>query len=82
MEYDFTKTTQVCQRCKQGTNITQMSFFNNQMCCSRCIEIERAHPAFQAARDAELQAIKNGDFNFPGVGLPHDLFQWAKEVYV
>jgi hypothetical protein len=43
------------------------------MCCPKCIEKERAHPDFQKAREAEHKAIKNEDFNYPGIGLPDDL---------
>ena len=65
--------TQVCQRCRRGTNTTQMSMFNAQICCSKCIELERAHPDFPKAREAEQDAIQKGDYNFSGIGLPDDL---------
>ncbi len=64
---------QHCERCKEGTGSTQMSLFNTEMCCSKCIQTERAHPKFQQARDAELEAISRGDYNFPGIGLPQSL---------
>jgi hypothetical protein len=50
-----------------------MSFFNTQMCCSRCIERERAHPKYAEAREAEEMALKSGNRNFDGIGLPNDL---------
>jgi hypothetical protein len=50
-----------------------MSLFNTQMCCSECIEKERNHPRFEEARDAELTALHEGNYNFPGIGLPEDL---------
>lgn len=62
-----------CQRCRRPTNITTMSMFNTDMCCPECTEEERAHPDFQKARDAELEALQSGDYNFPGIGLPADL---------
>ncbi len=65
--------TQFCQRCHKGTNITQVSIFNTQICCSKCIELERAHPDFPKAREAELNAFKKGDYNYSGIGLPNDL---------
>ncbi len=65
--------TQFCQRCKRGTNITSMSMFNTQICCSKCIERERAHPDFPKAREAEQKSIENGDYNYSGIGLPADL---------
>ena len=64
---------QHCERCKEETDVTQMSLFNTEMCCSKCIQAERAHPKFQQARDAELEAISRGDYNFPGIGLPQSL---------
>ncbi len=63
----------VCDRCKSGTDVTQMSLFNTQMCCSECIEKERAHPKFPYARNCELNALEEGDYNFPGIGLPDNL---------
>jgi len=65
--------TQHCERCKEGTGVTQMSLFNTEMCCNRCIQLERAHPKFRQARDAELEAISRGDYNFQGIGLPPSL---------
>lgn len=50
-----------------------MSIFNTDMCCLECIEIERAHPDFQKARDVELDELLKGNYNFPGIGLPEDL---------
>jgi len=47
--------------------------FNTQICCTKCIELERAHPDFPKAREAELNAFKEGDYNYPGIGLPDDL---------
>jgi hypothetical protein len=43
------------------------------MCCPVCIETERAHPKFKEARDTELNELQSGNYNFPGIGLPHDL---------
>ncbi len=62
-----------CDRCGNKTTCHQMSFFNTQMCCSRCIERERAHPKYAEAREAEEMALKSGNRNFDGIGLPNDL---------
>jgi late competence protein required for DNA uptake (superfamily II DNA/RNA helicase) len=62
-----------CDRCHKDTNTTQMSLFNTQMCCPKCIEIERAHKMFKEARKAELDELSKGNYNFPGIGLPKDL---------
>lgn len=50
-----------------------MSRFNTECCCMDCIETEKRHPDYQRAYDAELQAVKNGDYNYPGIGKPEDL---------
>jgi hypothetical protein len=55
-----------------------MSMFNTDMCCLKCIEIERQHPDFQKARDTELDALLKGNYNFPGIGLPKDLQKRSK----
>jgi recombinational DNA repair protein (RecF pathway) len=62
-----------CDRCKKSTDVTQMSIFNTQMCCPKCIETERKHPKFKEARTIELNELSKGNCNFPGIGLPKDL---------
>jgi recombinational DNA repair protein (RecF pathway) len=70
--------TQTCERCGRSTNITKMSFFNTDQCCPHCIEVEEKHPDYPAAKEAEHKALVGGNYNFPGIGLPEDLQQWAK----
>lgn len=62
-----------CQRCHKPTGTTTGSYFNEQMICLECEAKEKAHPQYEAARAAELQAVKGGNYNFPGIGLPPDL---------
>lgn len=62
-----------CDRCHKDTMVTIMSFFNTDTICSACQEKERRHPMFKFARDMEAQAVKAGNYNFPGIGLPDDL---------
>ena len=50
-----------------------MSLFNEQMICIACIATEQAHPRFDEAVAAEEAALRRGEFNFPGIGLPEDL---------
>ena len=50
-----------------------MSFLCEQLCCVPCLLKERAHPQFPRAVAAEEQAVRRGDFNFRGIGLPPDL---------
>lgn len=62
-----------CQRCHKETDCTIMSRFNTQEICEECEEREKAHPKYQEAHDAEAEAVRNGNYNFPGIGLPPDL---------
>jgi hypothetical protein len=62
-----------CHRCGTETIMWTMSRFNTQECCIDCIEEEKKHHRYPEAERAELEAIKNGDYNFPGIGLPDDL---------
>lgn len=57
-----------CDRCKQETDVTIMSRFNTDILCIDCEEAERKDPCYQEAVQAELEACRRGDFNFPGIG--------------
>jgi hypothetical protein len=50
-----------------------MSRFNTQVCCMGCIEKEKKHPDYLFAEAAELAAVRAGDYNFKGIGLPAGL---------
>lgn len=63
----------ICPRCKQRTDVTIMSRFNTQEICIACEKRERQHPDYQRAAEAELAAVRRGDYNFPGVGCPQEL---------
>ena len=58
-----------CDRCKEETDITIMSRFNTEIICLDCEEKEKKHPRYEEARQAELDACRRGDFNFPGIGF-------------
>ncbi len=62
-----------CERCFMPNNVSKMSIFNTQMICPECQKKEEAHPDFNKAKQAELDAVKRGDYNFPGIGLPTNL---------
>ena len=47
--------------------------FNTEQICLACHEAEQAHPSYEEALRVELAAVRSGDFNFPGIGLPDDL---------
>lgn len=67
------KNNRKCHRCGTETRIWTMSRFNTQECCPDCIDRERLHPRYPEAEAAELAAIRDGDYNFGGIGLPDDL---------
>ena len=62
-----------CQRCGRETTVTTMSTFNTEMCCMFCIDNEQGHKLYEYARKQEFLAVKRGDYNFPGIGLPQDI---------
>jgi recombinational DNA repair protein (RecF pathway) len=62
-----------CERCKTPTGITTGSWFNQEMICLECNEKERAHPAFETAKQAEREAVLQGNYNFVGIGKPQEL---------
>jgi hypothetical protein len=45
-----------------------MSMFNTQEICMACSDAERQDPRYQEARAADEQAIRTGNYNFPGIG--------------
>ena len=62
-----------CDRCGSESLSSTGSYFNTQMICGECDRRERAHPQFANAQRVEGEAVRRGDFNFAGVGLPSDL---------
>lgn len=64
---------QRCERCGKETIVTIMSKFNTQTICMDCKEKEKAHPKYAEADAAEVAAVKAGNYNFAGIGLPPDL---------
>ena len=64
---------QNCNRCNTQTNITTMSMFNTQMICIPCKDTEKQHTKYKEAEQADIEAIKNKNYNFEGIGLPDDL---------
>jgi hypothetical protein len=58
-----------CDRCGKETQTQTMSWFNTDMICMECSDAESKRPDFQKAKAAERQAVLNGDYNFPGIGL-------------
>lgn len=67
----FNKTS--CDRCGGPLQVSTMSTFNTQRICMGCKRNEEAHPDYEKARKAEQEAVRSGNYNFPGIGLPPDL---------
>ena len=67
--------TKKCERCGGETICHTMSYFNTQHICMGCDEIERAHPDFKRAQEAERQQVVVGNRNFAGVGMPDNLIK-------
>jgi hypothetical protein len=44
-----------------------MSMFNEDCICMDCKEKERQDPEYKKAVEAEHEAVKRGDYNFPGI---------------
>ena len=68
MDRFFTQTH--CDRC--GAPLTggrTMSMFNTDCICMKCAKEERARSDYGKARDAEMDAVRNGNRNFTGIGF-------------
>ena len=63
-------TVKKCDRCGGELRVRQMSRFNTDVLCPACIEEEKRHPDYEKAAAAELEAVRRGDYNFPGIGWP------------
>ena len=63
----------ICDRCGKETGAITASFFNTDTICLACDAREREHPDFERARRIESEAVRRGDYNYPGIGLPADL---------
>jgi hypothetical protein len=50
-----------------------MSWFNQELICPDCDKKEHQHPKIEEAKGADWEACKQGNFNFSGIGKPHDL---------
>lgn len=69
MEKFFTQTT--CDRCGGSLSAGRiMSMYNNDCLCMACKEKETKRSDYETARNAEAEAVKAGNYNFPGIGYP------------
>jgi len=44
-----------------------MSVFNQDTICMSCKEKEKKDPDYELAREAESEAVRRGDYNYPGL---------------
>ena len=63
-------TVKKCNRCGAELRVRQMSRFNTDVLCQKYIEEERNHPDYEKAAEAEREAVRRGDRDFPGIGWP------------
>jgi len=54
--------------------------FNAEMICYDCQLLEIDHPKFEKAKDAVIDAISRGDYEFGGIGLPENLKNKGEQV--
>jgi len=59
----------LCVRCGRTARCFIGSVMNTDWICLPCRDDEGEAPGFAAAAQAEQDAVKAGNFNFPGVGF-------------
>lgn len=58
-------SSEKCKRCGNPTNyMTAFSDFNEDQICTKCKDDEKNDPDYKDAKDAEIEAIRNGDYNY------------------
>ena len=63
-------TQKYCDRCGgslEGGRI--MSMYNEDCICMNCKREERKRSDYTRAMDAEINAVRNHDYNFKGIGF-------------
>lgn len=64
-------TQKNCDRCGGSLKDGRiMSMFNTDCICMQCAGKERKLPEYKSALDAEHKQIKQGNYNFEGIGYP------------
>jgi len=56
-----------CSRCGGALGARTMSRMNEDVLCMDCVELEKAHPRYQEASEAELEQVKAGNYNYLGL---------------
>lgn len=57
------------QKCGKKTDCYIMSMFNERLICMDCCEKEEQRKDYGKARQADVNAIKQVNYNFKGIGL-------------
>lgn len=60
-------TQERCSRCSKLLTARSMSRMNGDVLCMDCLETEKAHPRYQEAVKAELEQVKAGNYDYPGL---------------
>ena len=68
MDDFFSKKT--CDRCHGPLTTRIMSMFNTDVLCEDCKKKELVHPDYKKALEADHIQIRNGNYNFSGIGYP------------
>lgn len=64
----FSMSRENCDRCNEKTNgVTTMSWFNTDVICMECSELEKEDPDYDAAKEYESEEVRRGNTNFKGV---------------
>lgn len=71
----------VCARCRESVRISTGSYFTSDVICLDCRYLEENHPAYDEAKRRELEAVKSGDYNFVGIGLPGNWTTFVVEFF-
>lgn len=60
-------TKQNCDRCRATLTIRIMSWLNEDVICINCSQEETKHERYKEAKEAELNEIKKGNYNYKGL---------------
>lgn len=59
-----------CDRCRKPLNGCRIqSMYNSAVLCMECHDKETQRSDYQDAVQADRDAIRRGNYNFPGIGL-------------
>lgn len=69
-----------CDRCgEEGTALTG-SYFDTSLVCPRCEDVEKAHPKYVEAVTVENEAVMNGDYAYPDIGVPEGRIERRRQA--